>query len=178
MSRQTEGEDLVSRLRYEQSTGRLIWVDGRRAGQEAGTKQLVQRSPRHKPYLYTVISYRGHTFAASHIVWRMFHGVWPVVGIDHRDGDPANNRHENLRLANPAENSQNRVARVDNGAGGLAGVSWHKLRGRWRASIGINRRQVHLGLFNTPEEAHQAYLKAKRELHTFQPTPRTAGKTT
>lgn len=172
MSRHSNGEELVTRLSYEPSTGSLIWVDGPNAGHEAGTRRLVQRKPSHKPYTYISISYKGHTFACAHLVWRIVFGAWPSVGVDHRDGDSGNNHHENLRLSTPAENAQNRLARVDNGAGGLPGVSWHKLRNRWRASIGINRRQIHLGLFDTPEEAHEAYLKAKRELHTFQPVPR------
>lgn len=177
MSRLERGEQLVARLRYEPESGRLIWMDGQKVGCEAGSRQVVQRKPSHRPYVYVSIVYRGYSFAASHVVWRIVHGGWPEVGIDHRDGDSGNNRHLNLRLSTAAQNSQNRVARVDNTAGGLPGVSWHKLRGRWRASIGIGRRQVHLGLFDDPKEAHQAYLAAKRELHTFQPTPRTETRT-
>jgi hypothetical protein len=38
----------------------------------------------------------------------------------------------------------------------------------WRA--GMNKR--YLGMYRSPEEAHQAYLAAKAKYHLFQPTLR------
>lgn len=34
---------------------------------------------------------------------------------------------------------------------------------KFRAQISIGGRQTYLGMFNTPEEAHEAFLKAKQE---------------
>ena len=47
------------------------------------------------------------------------------------------------------------------------GVDWHKSSNSWRATITTMRKQKHIGCFKTPEEAHAAYLKVKRELHPF-----------
>jgi len=40
-------------------------------------------------------------------------------------------------------------------------VNFHKATGKFRASLAINGKRKHLGLFNTPEEAFQAYKLAK-----------------
>jgi group I intron endonuclease len=42
---------------------------------------------------------------------------------------------------------------------GYSGV--YKRGNRYRAKLNTNGKTIHLGTFNTPEEAHQAYLKAK-----------------
>lgn len=44
------------------------------------------------------------------------------------------------------------------------GVSFHKQRGKYRASIVINRKQEHIGLFDSPNEAHNAWKARKLEL--------------
>jgi hypothetical protein len=43
----------------------------------------------------------------------------------------------------------------------------------WTASITNNYKTEHLGYFTTTEEASEAYVKAKAELHTFNPIQRT-----
>ena len=54
---------------------------------------------------------------------------------------------------------------------GLTGASFHKRIGKWQAYINVDKRRKCLGYFDTAEEAHAAYLKAKTELHLFQPSP-------
>ena len=92
-------------------------------------------------------------------------GSFPTQQIDQRDGDPTNNRWKNLREATPGQNVQNFDDR-----GGLRGVT--RLRNKWQAQINVDCRFVYLGLFDSPELAHEAYPAAKAKLHTFQPVPR------
>jgi hypothetical protein len=99
------------------------------------------------------------------LAWFYVTGKWPKNSIDHRDGDRANNRFKNLRDLTQSGNLQNRKVANANNACGLLGV--HKNGRRWRAKIKIDYRDVHLGYFDTPKQAHAAYLKAKRELHPF-----------
>lgn len=82
--------------------------------------------------------------------------------VDHIDGDSTNNQRENLRVATRAQNAANRKRRVDNKTG-FKGVTKRKNSNRYDAAIWINQKQVHLGRFDTPEEAHEAYLKAAGE---------------
>jgi hypothetical protein len=85
--------------------------------------------------------------------------------LDHRDGDVGNNRIENLREATRREQMQNMRP-------GKRGTSYDGRDNRWNAYIGLDGKRIHLGRFDTEETAHQAYLKAKRRLHKFQPVVR------
>ena len=88
-------------------------------------------------------------------------GKWCSQVIDHRDGDPSNNRWTNLRSATRSQNSANKRLYRSN-ACGLKGVC--RERSGWRATIYKNGRRRHLGNFPTPQEAHAAYVKAARKL--------------
>ncbi len=88
----------------------------------------------------------------------------PTEEVDHVDGNGLNDLPHNLRLATRAENACNTWLRVDNSSG-FKGVGWSKSRQKWRAYIQVNGKQVHLGYFDTPEEAYEAYCAAARELH-------------
>lgn len=86
------------------------------------------------------------------------------IAVDHIDGDGLNNRRENLRLATTNGNSQNRRKQTNN-TSGYMGVSWHKVRGKWRAEIRVGGRAKHLGYYECPTEAAKARDKAAFELH-------------
>ena len=93
-------------------------------------------------------------------------GRWPPHDIDHRNGVPTDNRWDNLRSVTHAENIQNLGGPYRNGSTGVLGV--HRIANGvrpWRARIGINGSKRSLGCFRTKEEAYQAYLSAKKELH-------------
>lgn len=82
--------------------------------------------------------------------------------VDHADGNPLNNTRANLRIATQMQNNWN-CRRYRNNTSGYKGVSWHKPTNQWRALIRVNRKRVHLGLFDTREEAHAAYMEAARK---------------
>jgi hypothetical protein len=88
----------------------------------------------------------------------------PIGIVDHRNHDTLDNRKENLRVVTPSQNQQNKRMGVRNKIG-LKGVSWHKACRKWRADIGLDGRQISLGLFSTPEAAHLAYVEAVRKYH-------------
>jgi hypothetical protein len=117
------------------------------------------------------------TYKVHRIAWAYFHGEWPSTGIDHINGNGTDNRISNLRLATQAENNQNFTQLRQGKTSQFQGVYWAKpygnKRGRWRAIIGVNGKKVNLGSFQFESEAVEAYERAKRELHTFNPeTPR------
>lgn len=84
--------------------------------------------------------------------------------IDHINGDGLDNRRGNLRQATKTENGRNSRMKSRN-TSGFKGVHLHKETGKWRARISTGDRHVSLGLYNTPEEAHAAYVKASTEMH-------------
>lgn len=99
------------------------------------------------------------------IVFALAHDRWPAAGIDHINGVEAGDGIANLREADQAGNNQNKRG----WSGRLLGTTRHG-RG-WKASIVVDRKNLYLGTFNTQEEAHQAYLQAKKIHHTFNPEP-------
>lgn len=103
-------------------------------------------------------------YMAHRLVWLYVYGHFPSNQIDHINCIRNDNRLLNLRAVTYSENGQNqRKAQSDNKIG-LLGVSL--LDGRWRASIRVNGKNIHLGKYPTPELAHAAYISAKRKLHT------------
>ena len=75
--------------------------------------------------------------------------------IDHLDRDRANNSPDNLRYVSRSANLHN---------GGAKGFGYCKVTGKWDARISRNNKKVHLGRFDTPEEARAAYVAAKQKL--------------
>lgn len=76
---------------------------------------------------------------------------------DHINGYTLDNRKENLRIATQAQNNCNTCKRSNNKSG-FKGVSAYRLTGKWIANCRINRRQKHLGIFSTKEDAAQVYI--------------------
>lgn len=99
------------------------------------------------------------TYVCSKIVHCMMIGPIPYgYQVDHIDGNSLKNKKENLRLSTCKQNQGNRKIQINNKSG-FKGVTFYK--GKWRANLKGN----HLGLFNTPEEAHERYMKEARIIH-------------
>jgi hypothetical protein len=119
-----------------------------------------------KPEGYTIIRINKIAYRASRLAWFYTTGKQPIYDIDHIDGDPRNNSFANLRDVTTAGNIQNqKKAHSRNKTGKFLGVSKLKSSKRWRARICTNGVQTVIGWFDTPEEAHQAYLVEKRKHH-------------
>jgi len=96
------------------------------------------------------------------------YGHMPNHQIDHINLIKDDNRISNLREVSNAGNQQNNRKPFKNNKLGFLGVSELK-KGKYlyySARIGINNKTLFLGSFKTPEEAQDAYIKAKREIHT------------
>jgi hypothetical protein len=99
---------------------------------------------------------------AHQVVWALHNGSWPETGIDHINGNPSDNRIENLRCVSQAENMMNIRMRKDNKSG-CVGV-YFLPDGRFTAQITKGGKTRHIGVFDTLEEAKSARLKAQSEL--------------
>lgn len=152
-------QDLKETFNYDPETGvftRAKAVRGKCIGSVAGCSIKDGRR---------VVSVNRVKCYAHHAAWAYVYGEWPTSCIDHINGVNHDNRISNLRLATHAENMQNfRRARSDSRSG-LIGAMPHQ--GRWRSDIKLCGKKTYLGTFDTKEEAHAAYVAAKRRLHPF-----------
>lgn len=159
MSRLTHAR-LLDALRYEPSTGEFRWLYQSstwiNVGDLAGCVHSLG---------YVVIGVDNETFRAHRLAWFYVHGEWPSKSLDHINGDRADNRICNLRLASAAENNQNRRGAPKNSLTGVLGVRRNTNGAGFTARISVDRARLYLGTFPTEQEAYDAYLAAKRTHH-------------
>lgn len=126
-----------------------------------GTRSVgaIAGSPSSSGYIQINIDRRK--YHAHRLAWLYGHGQWPTNQIDHIDGDPSNNRLKNLREATQSQNNRNSRLRK-NSSSGLKGAYFFKRDRCWMSAIKVDGRQLHLGYFDTKQEAHAAYVAAAR----------------
>lgn len=152
-------------LNYDADTGVFTYKIDRRNGSKAGdvagwiTKPVAGHKPRR------VIEIDQMNYKAHRLAWLYVHGEWPIGVIDHRNGDALDNSIANLRDTTQTVNLQNRHAANSNSSSKLLGAYWNKGRNVWKSQIKAGGKLRFLGTFDTAEDAHMAYLSAKRRLH-------------
>lgn len=112
---------------------------------------------------YLQVSVDGKQMLTHRIVFVLMHGYLPER-IDHIDGNPMNNRPDNLRAASHAENMRN-ARRQHNNKSGVKGVYWNKKAGKWQAQCTANGRKFGIGYFADLEAAAAAVSAARVRLH-------------
>lgn len=145
-------------LKYDPETGVFVSLTNRGRNTTEGRIAGGRR-----PNGYLVIRLDGVQHRAHRLAWLYMTGEWPEHEIDHINGDRADNRFANLRDVTRTVNQQNLRVAHRSSKSGLIGA-W-KRRNRWMAAIRVDGKQICVGQFDTPEEAHSAYLAAKRRLH-------------
>ena len=147
---------------YEPDTGLFRWkvkMYRRNPGDVAGSID----SQRH-----VQLSIKRVLFQAHRIAWIYVYGTVPAGVIDHINGCRSDNRIANLREADGFINTQNiRKPPSTNVTSGMLGVTavTRSKTNPWQARITANGKQHYLGTFPTANDAHKAYLSAKRLLH-------------
>lgn len=126
--------------------------NSRQAGKRAGTMT--------DGYLIVNTAAFGR-LSVHRVIFLMHHGYLPEE-VDHIDGDPTNNKIENLRPATHAQNMRNVKTSVANRSG-RKGVYWHKSLRRWTAGIRVDGKQTSIGAFDSMLDAVAARIAAERE---------------
>jgi hypothetical protein len=147
---------LKQMLKYDAETGQFTWLvksGPLSAGAIAGTP--------HNGYLRIQVD--GKCYRAHRLAFFYVNGSMPIDEIDHINGIKNDNRWVNLRTTNHQTNMQNQSrAHSSNGCKTL-GVSMQGAK--YRARVRVNGKNKNLGMFNSPDAAHLAYVFAKREFH-------------
>jgi len=165
-------ETLRKLLRYEPETGNLFW----RFRDVSFFKTEGECKRWHNRYGgkpaggirgggYVDVKIFDRHLSAHRVAWAIHHNTWPTDQIDHINGERADNRIVNLRDATNQENNKNRKLPCNN-TSGVMGVSWNKQKAKWVAHIRVDGKTIHLGYFDTIEDAAAARAKAEIE-HDF-----------
>ena len=153
------------RLKYEDE---IIYLRKNHNGKETKKEIWVAISFRPvKGYLSGVIKITGrrHYILKHRLIYKFHHPDWDIEdsstnnSIDHINGNPLDNRIENLRLVTHQHNQWNHTR---------AKGYYKKPNGSYVAQIKVNMKHISLGTYKTEEEARDAYLKAKKTHHVIQ----------
>lgn len=133
-------------------------------------RQLCWKANRKGFHLRTLMNsgekpYKQKWIGLSHIIIERMTGRkphYPQEMVDHINGDPFDNRRANLRFASHAQNMRNRKLQKNNLLK-VKGVQ--KSRDKFRARIRHAGVVYNLGVFQTIEEAAEAYKAAAKKLH-------------
>lgn len=145
--------EVAAVLAYDPLTGVLTHLHATKrspAGRPAGRLDT-------KGYYRTRIGtaeYKNHRLA-----WLLHYRVWPEKEIDHINGDPSDNRIDNLRDVSTFENSMNRKNAMCNNKTGFLGVS--AVKGGFIAQLKVGKRKLRSAAMKTAEEAAALYNRWK-----------------
>lgn len=149
-------ERVLELLDYDPETGDFtwkIWPGGRiRKGAIAGSINSNG---------YRQIRVHPGRHMAHRLAWLVMTGKWPVEEIDHINGVRADNRWANLREATRSQNCANCIPPRRRNPDLPKGVRPAQRSPRWRVAV----RGVYLGVFDTIEEAHEAYCREARNIY-------------
>jgi hypothetical protein len=154
-------QELKENLHYDPLTGVFTWLKANSRNSKVGNIAGSLNTG------YILISINGIKYRAHRLAWLYMTGEMPKSMIDHINSVKTDNRFCNLREATNQQNLQNLQKPRADSSTGFMGVGRCNKSKKYVATITDKGKPRYLGLFTTPEEAHQAYLAAKRKLHPF-----------
>lgn len=111
---------------------------------------------------YPMVKVAGRNMCAHFVVWIVAHGRFPSPScdIDHIDGNRSHFHPSNLREIPHSENTLHRnTVRRDSSSGVLGAGKISGCIGRFRASVNVSGKRVHLGCYGSPEDAGRARME-------------------
>jgi hypothetical protein len=112
---------------------------------------------------YVRLSINNKLYYSHRFIYMMFYGEMPIQ-IDHIDGNPSNNKIENLRKANNFQNSLNKSITKAN-TSGYKNVYWHKSASKWSVEIKAYDKKMYFGVFEDLELADLVAQEARAKYH-------------
>lgn len=148
-------------LAYSPDNGKFFWVHNRPNGIRAGSLAG------HRSGRYLAISLDGQDIYLHRLAFVFMTGDWPKNYVDHINRDKKDNRWSNLRDVDMTQNMYNASLRADN-TSGRKGVAYVNRTGKWMSYIIYKSKQIHLGFFETFEDAVKARVEAERTYNALE----------
>ena len=137
------------------ATGTLFWKKKPARNTVIGT--IAGWKQDHKGKLRWAVNVPGHgRFLRSRLIWKLRHGYDPLSGLDHKNGNSADDSIENLINGGASWNNRNRPSTAKSGYVG----AYPTAGGRWMSTIQKSGKTVYLGTWDTAQQASAAYLEA------------------
>jgi len=112
---------------------------------------------------YHTMAFNGLKTSLHRFIWMYHYGPFDH-DIDHINGNARDNRIENLRKCSRSQNLMNR-GKFKNSTSKYKGVYFRKDIKKWQASICIEGKTKHLGVFTCELAAHEAWVAAAAPHH-------------
>jgi hypothetical protein len=151
-------KDIYDLLSYDANTG--VFTRLKTTSSRAKKGDVAGYTDSHG---YICIGINGKSYKAHRLAWLYHTGEMPDTNldIDHINGIRSDNRICNLRIATRSDNLANSRLRKNNTTG-YKGV--YVDGNKFRAMISNKGELIHLGMYNTCNEAYEAYCKAAKEI--------------
>jgi len=167
MKKELTQELLKELLHYDPDTGEFTWKERpldmfkmKRACLMWNTRFSNTKAGTESKGGYSItINY--HQFMSRILAWIYVYGYFPEKELCAIDGNEYNDAIKNIRYATRTDIRNKARKNINNKF--LMGVD-KKSKGCYTARICVNKKQIHLGTFDTQEKAHAAYVEAKRKI--------------
>lgn len=116
---------------------------------------------RHK---YAVAKIKNKHVKLHRLIMNVLDMDYKTVQVDHINGNTLDNRKCNLRLVTPQQNSFNK-SKNNFGKNKHNGVHYMKDKCKWRAYITYNGKWIHIGMYETEDEAIITRIKAEEKYY-------------
>jgi hypothetical protein len=144
----------------KKSPSGLIWKKPTCTKQKAGQPAGHMRNNK-----YWYVSFNRQQLLIHRIIYFLYYqSDISNITIDHIDQNTLNNSIENLRRSTHQEQQCNKKGK-QNLSSKYKGVSWNKPLQKWRVSICINKKRMHIGYYTNELEAAKAYNQVAEKLH-------------
>lgn len=152
-------QQLMELFHYDPITGVFTHLQSRGKGRAGGSVGKLSKLGYIEMRVMNRL-FRAHQLAYLYMTGEM---VEKPFSIDHINGIRSDNRWSNLRKATQTEQVWNTTARKKCQSG-LKGAWPCKTTGRWQSILVDGPRRIWLGRFDTAQQAHEAWIRAAREL--------------
>ena len=161
-----EGLYQVSNLGKVKSLRRKIYVN---SGFYLSVEKILKQSISIRGYYLTTLTKNNKSITKSvhSLVAMAFLDHTPngnKIVVDHIDNNKKNNRLENLQIITHRENvskdKKNKTSKY-------TGVSWDKVKNKWRSAIRLNEKNIYLGMFESEERASDTYQNKIKEYESM-----------